>query len=88
MYSGYFIGIVPGEPGISWESHLLGAIVGIGVSYLFKDIIEADEEPEEPEYLYDTPPERYLLPRDTFEKTMAERKREREMWRSDRTDGY
>lgn len=88
MYSGYFIGIVPGEPGISWESHLLGALVGIGIAYLFKDIIEADEEPKEPEYLYDEQPESYLLPRDTFEKTMVERQREREQWRTHRTDEY
>ena len=84
MYSGYFLGIVPNQPGISWESHLYGALVGIAVSYLFKDSIEQDEEPE-PVYVDEPYDERYLLPRDTFEKTLAERQREREMWRSDHT---
>ena len=84
MYSGYFLGIVPNQPGISWESHLFGALVGIAVSYLFKDSIERDEEPE-PEYLDEPRTERYLLPRDTFEKTLAERRQEQQFWRSDRT---
>jgi membrane associated rhomboid family serine protease len=74
MYSGYFPGIVPGEEGVSWESHLLGAIVGILIAWLFKERIEEDEvvQPvkESPE------PERYFLPRDVFEKTMAEREAE------------
>jgi len=76
MYSGYFIGIVPGKPGISWESHLYGALVGILVSYLFKDAIERDEVPEPP-MLDETLPNGYLLPRDVFDKTLAERQRER-----------
>lgn len=88
MYSGYFLGIVPGQPGISWESHLYGALVGIAVSYLFKDSIEADERPQEPEYLKDYHPDRFLLPRDTFDKTLAERQQEQRQqpyWRSDST---
>jgi membrane associated rhomboid family serine protease len=71
MYSGYFPGIVPGEEGVSWESHLSGAVVGILVSWLFKAQIEPEEVPkvieENPE------PQEYFLPRDVFEKTMAER---------------
>lgn len=43
LYSGYFAGIVPTEPGISWESHLFGAIVGIFVAYLFRKQIDQDE---------------------------------------------
>jgi len=88
MYSGYFIGIVPGKPGISWESHLYGALVGIFVSYLFKDAIEQDEEPAPP-MVDDSIPGGYLLPRDAFEKTMEERRREREQqhqyWQRDST---
>ncbi len=93
MYSGYFIGIVPGKPGVSWESHLYGALVGIFVSYLFKDAIERDEEPA-PQMLDDLP-QGFLLPRDAFEKTLVERQRERQhevererggrIWRRDST---
>jgi membrane associated rhomboid family serine protease len=75
MYSGYFAGIVPGEDGVSWESHLFGGIIGILVAWIFKSRIEPDEivQPivENPE------PERYFLPRDVFEKTIAEREEER-----------
>ena len=71
LYSGYFPGIVPGEEGVSWESHLSGAIAGILVSWLFKAQIEPDEviKPveESPE------PQNYFLPRDVFESTIEER---------------
>ena len=34
LYSGMFLGVLPNEDGISWESHLLGAVVGIVVAIL------------------------------------------------------
>jgi membrane associated rhomboid family serine protease len=71
MYSGYFPGIMPGKEGISWESHLYGAITGIIIAWIFKGRIEEDEVepplPEEPE------PDRYFFPRDVFESTLKER---------------
>ena len=30
FYSGIIFGVLPIQPGISWESHLMGALVGIG----------------------------------------------------------
>jgi hypothetical protein len=68
-------GLSPNQTGISWESHLLGAIVGIFTSYYFKDDIEEDEMPapnpfaDEPAYA-DRP---YFLPRDAFDLTKIER---------------
>ena len=80
LYSGYFFGIVPGQEGISWESHLYGALVGIFISYLFKNHLESDEVPQY-DYLEDDDPDRYLLPADTFEKTLRERQQQAEYWR-------
>jgi membrane associated rhomboid family serine protease len=74
MYSGYFPGIVPGEAGVSWESHLFGAFSGILIAWVFKDRIEPDEVTRPYEDSGD--PERYFLPRDTFERTLSERERE------------
>ncbi len=37
MYSGMLQGIFPNSPGISWESHLLGAVVGFGCAILFRN---------------------------------------------------
>jgi len=76
MYSGYFPGIVPGEAGISWESHLFGACSGILIAWIYKGRIEPDEvpppaEPEEPSH--------YFLERDTFERTLAERQQQHGM---------
>lgn len=72
LYQGYFLGIMPNQDGISWESHLLGAVAGIIVAFIFKGVREEDEERktawEEPEE-----PETFYLPRDTFEKTKAQR---------------
>ena len=65
LYSGYFAGIVPNQPGISWESHLFGAIVGIFVAYVYRDQIEI--EPEIEEYAkHEEEEESFFLERDTF----------------------
>lgn len=91
-YGGMFVGIVPGQASnISWESHLLGGLVGILASFWFKDRIERDERPKL--YSWETEPapeERYFLGRDAFEKTKEERSRENEInrnnnWFSNRT---
>ena len=87
MYSGYFLGVVPGQEGISWESHLFGGIIGIVVAYFFKNAVEQDEIDERPE-LEDPYESRYLLPRDTFEKTLADRRREETYWQSSNTRRY
>lgn len=69
VYTPMFAGVLPNQEGISWESHLLGGIVGILVAWWFK----RDLEPEEME----TPMEedlksRFLEP-DTFSMTRSER---------------
>lgn len=43
MYSGMFYGVLPNQPGVSWESHLLGGLVGIVTAYIFK--IPKEEDP-------------------------------------------
>src|SRR5688572_4930531 len=73
LYAGYFGGIVPGKEGISWESHLLGALAGIGLAWFYKEDIEADEIPEPP--LEDDEEKEYFLRRDVFEMTREERER-------------
>lgn len=72
LYSGYLQGIVPFQEGISWESHLLGGVVGILVAFLFKGIIEKDEENKDPWENESTDKEHYF-PRDTFEMTKEQR---------------
>jgi membrane associated rhomboid family serine protease len=62
-YGSMFAGILPGQEGISWESHLLGAGAGIIVSFAYKKRMERDEVRPE------LPPEeapRYFLDRDIF----------------------
>ena len=78
LYSGYLGGILPDKEGVSWESHLIGGIVGIIVAFVFKSMIEQDEEQHDPwahELLADA---EFYLPRDTFEMTKAERERLRQ----------
>ena len=38
MYGGVVWGILPGQEGISWESHLSGALSGLLSAYLFRNI--------------------------------------------------
>jgi len=73
MYSGYFAGIVPGEEGISWESHLLGGVTGVIISFIMKNNIEEDEVEHDPWENDDYTPTEYFLDRDSFEKTKKER---------------
>lgn len=75
MYSPMFAGILPNQPGVSWESHLLGGIAGILVAWLFKNEIEQDEEPVE--YQLEDSGTEYFFDRDIFDKTRSERQRER-----------
>ena len=79
-YGSMFMGILPnGEPNISWESHLLGGLVGIFTSFWFKNVIEGDEE--RATYSWEQEPEQegeYFLDRDTFDKTKQERQREKD----------
>ena len=61
FHSGLLWGVFPLEEGVSWESHLFGALVGIVLAFLFKNEGPQadppkiwDEESEEPlgdEYL-------------------------------------
>jgi membrane associated rhomboid family serine protease len=77
MYGGsYFTSLVPGEQGISWESHLFGAITGAFVAFLFRKQIEPDEVEHDPWEGEDYTPNEYFLERDIFDRTKEERKRE------------
>lgn len=60
VYSGMFYGILPTQPGVSWESHLLGGMVGILVAYLLRTP-KVEEDPWDDE----TPP-RYYFDENTF----------------------
>jgi len=79
LYSGMFMGILPDQEGISWESHLLGSLVGIFTSFWFKGELEDDEAKSADVVSEEENEERqYFLPRDIFEKTKAERLAEAE----------
>lgn len=71
LYSSYFLGIVPGEDGISWESHLLGGLVGILVAFIYRKDLEAEDE-EKLKALdneqWDLNDQSHYFPPDIFEK--------------------
>lgn len=78
LYSGMIVGIFPEDPGISWESHLFGAMMGLltAISFLGLDQFEKTK----PSYSTNQNPE-YFFPRDVFEKTRAQRQYEAEQRR-------
>jgi membrane associated rhomboid family serine protease len=79
FYSGMFLGILPDQEGISWESHLLGSLVGIFTSFWYKGELEDDElERHDPWAEERNIEKEYFLPRDIFEKTKAQRALEAE----------
>lgn len=72
VYTPMFAGILPNQEGISWESHLIGGIVGILVAWWFK----RDLEPEEVDEPYELDEKSTFLRPDTFQMTRAERERQ------------
>lgn len=78
-YGSLVMGILPGQEGISWESHLLGALAGIFTSFWFRTSLEQDEQPKK--YSWEDEPidsESFFLERDAFERTKAERRQQQE----------
>ncbi len=76
-YGSMFMGILPIKPGVSWESHLMGGLVGIFVAFLYKNNREKEEE--RTPYSWETEPQHsnFFLDRDTFDKTRREREAEK-----------
>lgn len=75
-YGSMFVGIFPGKEGISWESHLLGALAGIFAAFWYKNKKENDEAPPRYSWEDEAPAQddTFFLDRDVFEKTKAERR--------------
>ncbi len=71
LYSGYIAGVLPGKPGISWESHLLGALVGILVAFIVRNVEEAHEKDEriKDSLNRENYEEHYFFDRDIFDKS-------------------
>ncbi|MBV6426590.1 MAG: hypothetical protein KIPDCIKN_01103 [Haliscomenobacter sp.] len=76
-YGSMFMGILPGQEGISWESHLLGAGSGILVSFWFKNRLESDELPKAKALEEETPSKPYFES-DLFDQTREQRRREKQ----------
>lgn len=79
LYSGMFTGVLPTtetlQRNISWESHLIGGIIGIIAAYFYKEEVEHDEF-EAPSVYNES--KTAFLPSDTFDKTKAQRIAEEE----------
>ena len=74
FYSGMFMGILPNEPGVSWESHLLGSISGVFAAFWFKGQLEDDEIVKKSPFADEQYMEKqYFLQPGVFAKTKAER---------------
>lgn len=59
LYGGMVWGILPGQPGISWESHFFGGVTGIVCAYLFRK--------KDKHYKYDWEAEESEVPPDKLE---------------------
>lgn len=80
VYSGMFLGLLPDQEGISWESHLLGSVAGLFIAFWFKSELE-DEETDAHRHPFADEQgveKQYFLARDAFEKTKAQRLAEAE----------
>ncbi|MEO7176004.1 MAG: rhomboid family intramembrane serine protease, partial [Saprospiraceae bacterium] len=75
LYSGMFLGVLPNQPGISWESHLLGGLMGILVAWIYKGVLEEADQTSTEE-LQDETEKSYFFRRDIFDKTRNEKQAE------------
>jgi len=75
LYAGSVESMFPNaEKNISWESHLFGALVGLVTAFIFKNVIEEDEEHYHASpWANENVNKHYFLPRDVFEKTKSQR---------------
>ena len=89
-YGSMVAGILPNQPGISWESHLLGGLVGIFAAFWFRGNLEKDEQPRKYSWELESgdKEEDYFLDRDAFQKTREERHREEMQARRDGDDEW
>lgn len=80
LYGGMIWGVLPIQEGVSWESHLFGALVGVLTAYWYKEEIEVDEK--KPVYSWETDPksneQSFFFERTIFDETKAERARKKE----------
>jgi membrane associated rhomboid family serine protease len=80
-YGSMIFGIFPGQEGISWESHLLGAISGMITAFLFKNIEEEEDmiarKRKEELAMHQ---KNFFLPRETFDNP-----RQKEGWFQSKT---
>ena len=82
LYGGIYATTEPIKEGISWESHLLGAFAGIFTAYYFKEELESEEAMAIAAKVDKRAESKtYFLPRDAFEKTIAQRREEAEQER-------
>ncbi|MCF8237503.1 MAG: rhomboid family intramembrane serine protease [Saprospiraceae bacterium] len=84
IYTPMFAGILPNQEGISWESHLLGGVVGILVAWWYK----RDLEPEEIEEPKEQDPKSRFLDPGTFDMTRKERRRQQLFDEQQEQEGY
>jgi membrane associated rhomboid family serine protease len=81
LYSGMFMGLLPNQEGVSWESHLIGGMMGIFAAFTFRNDLEDEEvaEAAERSTASETDTElAYFFPMDVFEKTKVQRRIEAE----------
>ncbi len=84
LYSSMILGILPNQPGISWESHLIGGIIGILVSFVFRNELEDEDLPQHDTSQLSEDESDFFLDQKTFEKTKRERAQSSD-WFSDST---
>jgi len=79
VYSGMFTSMFPNvKDGISWESHLYGALVGLVTAFIFKNVVEEDEVEKDSPWANDDHSLVSFFAADTFDKTKMQRKQEEE----------
>jgi membrane associated rhomboid family serine protease len=55
VYGSMVWGVLPGQPNVSWESHLFGALAGAGIAWFYRKV----DLPERKRYAWEDEPEQH-----------------------------
>jgi membrane associated rhomboid family serine protease len=74
-YGSMIFGLFPGQEGISWESHLLGAFSGVITAFIFKNIEEEEDyNQRKRKDLFEKQEKEFFFPRETFDQPQFKEK--------------
>ncbi len=82
LYGGMIWGVLPNQPGVSWDGHLIGALTGIALAYLYRNINV--QEPPIQQEIEQAPYSKQLFEDSPYKYIQKQKEKEREQLLDDK----